>query len=45
MKRILLFMVIFIVSFGTLLSLSSCEESNTGDDICNIGDIQNGGCD
>lgn len=44
MKRVLLFFILVILSISVSLSLTSCEDSDSGNDVCNIGDIQQGGC-
>ena len=44
MKRVLLFFIVTILSVSALMSLASCNDT-TDDGICNIGDIQQGGCD
>ena len=44
MKRLLFFLSIVVICLGITLSLTSCDDT-PDDGICNIGDIQQGGCD
>ena len=44
MKRLLFFLSIVIICLGITLSLTSCDDKDD-DGICNIENLQNGGCD